>query len=213
VLLSLLDPDFEASLIRSRADLGDDDVCSAHALARALEIGVAYYPQQVLRGLDAKLFHPRGRGRPPEIALRRGLTPRRRPWNIAHEIAESHLISRGYRRSDAEAAADGIAAALMMPRRPFLQAAAEHRHELVALSDDFAVEETAAALRLAEVGAVDATAVVAPTRVYARSFGAFVMPPEPELRRIARSDAPFPGLRKVRFEDQPRRIALIAEAG
>lgn len=208
-----LDPDFEASLIRARAELGEEQVCSAHAIARALEIGIAYYPQHILRGLDAKLFHPRGRGQPPEIALRRGLTPRRRAWNILHEIAEEHLLERGYRRADVEHAADAVAAALSMPRRSFREAAAEHRLELVALSDDFAVDETAAALRLAEVGVVEAAAVIAPTRVYARSFGSFVLPHEHELRRLATARVPLPGVRKVQLVDAPRRIAVIAETG
>jgi hypothetical protein len=213
VLDYCLDPEVEAQLIRRAAGLDDEDVCSMHAIATALQIGIGYYPQHVLRGLDAKLFHPRGLGQPPEIALRRGLAPRRRAWWIAHEVAERHLLERGYRKEDAERAANAVAAALMMPSTAFRVAAAEHDFELVALSDDFAVDETAAALRLAEVGAVDAAAIVGPTRVYARTFGSFVIPAEPELRRLARSELLLPGLRKVRLTDQPRRVALIAAAG
>lgn len=202
------DAEAEATTIRASIGLDDHDVVSAFDLARELQIGVAYYPSHVLRGRDSLLFHPRGRNGPPEIALRRGLTPLRRAWWIAHEISERHLLACGFQGHDVERVADRIAAALLMPRRAFRSAAAEHGDALRDLAEDFACEQTAAVLRLAEVGAVDVAAVVAPTKVYVRSNESFALPDEASLRRLARTG--MAGFRKLAIDDCSRRFALIA---
>lgn len=209
-----VDAEGEAGAIRSAAGVDRDDVVSVLDLAKKLSVGVAFYPQNLLRGLDARVFWPRGRGHPPEIALRRGLTLRRRAWCIAHELAELQLARSQYDRGDVEIVANAAAAALIMPRGPFRAAVQEHGFSLPELAADFACEETAAALRLGEVGVVAAVAVICPTRVHVRaSNDEFVFPSEKELRRLARLAGPSGVVaHRLQVGDRPRRVALLLEA-
>jgi len=204
----MLDPDAEATAIAQRAKLEPNEPHSVIALALGLELGVAYYPHTVLRGLNSLLFWPRGRSARPEIALRRGLTPKTRTWCIAHEIAEDHLGVLDYRAPDVEQQANAIAAALLMPRLCFREQVRDWGQNLPELADQFATTETAVALRLAEVRAVDVCAVVTPATVYVRAPEEFVLPAPAELRRLARTG--HPGLRKIAVTDDRRRVALIA---
>lgn len=208
----MIDPNAERLSIIQRADLNPDQVYSALRIAKALNLGVAFYPQHVLRGLDALRFFPRGRAHPPEVALRRGLTPIRRAWCILHEIAEDHLERIGYREPDVELQANSIAACLQMPQRIFQLQARDVGHDLPDLATQFASTQTAVALRLAEVGEFEASVVVTPHKVYARGQEGFVMPSASELRAIARRGGGFPGLRKVAITDARGRAALFAAA-
>ena len=204
----MIDPDLEARLILRSAGLEEGEAHAAEAVAAALEISTKVYPSRVLRGDDAVLFWPRGRAAPPEIALRRGMTPERAAWCVAHELAEHRLGVMGYVGEDREQLADAIAAALLMPRESYQRAATELGDCPIALAGEYATEQTAAALRLAEVGRVEAAMVVSSTRVYARSSGTFEADEE-HVRRLASGRATMPGVRSVRLTDA-RRVAVLA---
>jgi hypothetical protein len=195
-----------ARSIRETAGFALFDAPSALELAHGL--GLRVLRAGWLRSEDSAAIHPSATGIPTAIALRHGLSPLRSAWCIAHEVAEIDLVTVGYRGEDVEAVAEALAAALLMPQRLFRLAVAELGADVQELAQAFAVPETAAALRLAEVGAVDAAAVVTPRRVHVRSSDSFVLPAELELRAIARGG--HPGLRKVRLLDDPRRVALLA---
>lgn len=181
-----------------------DDVPGSLRLAHGLGVRVVW---RDLRIAEAAAVDPLPSGIPTTIALRPGLEPVRAAWNIAHELAEIDLATVRYQGEDVERVAEALAAALLMPRPAFRRVAGTMNvHEL---AQAFGVAETAAALRLAEVGCVEAVAVVTPQTVHVRTDGEFALPPAFELRRIARVGA-HPGLRKVALRDQPRRVALVA---
>lgn len=196
-----------ARAIIETAGYGLDEAPGALALARGLGVQVALVDW--LRGEDSAAWDPAPSGIPRAIALRHGLSPLARAWRIAHELAEIDLRTCNYRDEDIEAAAESLAAAVLMPRAAFRAAVAEIGEDIAALAGAFAVPETAAALRLAEVGAIEAAAVVTPRIVHVRrSDEAIVMPSERELRYLARTAAP--GLRRLPLTDQRDRIALLA---
>lgn len=181
-----------------------DDVPGAVRLAQGLGVRVVW---RELGLCEAAAVDPTPSGIPTTIALRPGLSPVRAAWCIAHELAEIDLATVGYQGEDVERVAEALAAALLMPRPAVRRVAGTMNvHELARA---FGVPETAAALRLAEVGHVEAVAVVTPQTVHVRTDGEFALPPAFELRRIARVGA-HPGLRKVPLRDQPRRVALVA---
>lgn len=179
------------------------------ALAIAHGLGLRVVRLDWLKEEAASIL-PDARGIPTTIGLRHGLDPIRTAWCIVHEVAEIDMITVGYHGEDVEACAEALAAALLMGRVVFQQAVGELGTNLVELGRAFAVPETAVALRLAEVGSVDAAAVVTPQRVHVRlASEEFVMPGEHELRSFSRRG--HPGLRKVALRDQPKRVALFAE--
>jgi hypothetical protein len=181
-----------------------DETPGALRLAQALGVRVVW---RDLKIAEAAAVDPLPSGIPTTIVLRQGLGAVRAAWLIAHDLAEIDLATVRYQGEDIERVAEALAAALLMPRPAFQRVAGTMNvHELAAA---FAVPETAAALRLAEVGHVDAVAVVTPQTVHVRTDGQFVLPPARELRRIARIGA-HPGLRKVQLRDQPQRVALVA---
>jgi hypothetical protein len=180
------------------------------ALAIAQGLGLQVVRADWLRGSDSTTSRPSASGIPTAIEVRCGLSPMRAAWCIAHEVAEIDLITVGYRGEDVEAVAETLAAALLMPRPLYQRATRELGDQVRELARAFAVPETSAALRLAEVGAVEAAAVVTPAKVYARAPGEFVLPTTAELRRLARGHAAIPGVRRVSIEDAPHRVALVA---
>lgn len=195
--------------ILETAGFGWDERPGALAIAHGL--GLRVVRVDWLRGQDAVSFLPDVHGIPTTIGLRHGLDPIRAAWCVAHEVGEIDMITVGYKGEDVEACAEAIAATLLMGRVAFRRAASEVGPDLVELGRVFAVPETAVALRLAEVGSVDAAAVVTPQRVHVRlATEEFVMPDAQQLRALARGH--HPGLRAVRIGDQPKRVALFADA-
>lgn len=186
------------------AGFDPDDTPGALAIAAGLGVRVVWLR---MGGVDAAAIAPLASGIPSTIALRPGLHPVRAAWCIAHELGEIDLRTVDYRGEDVEQVAEAIAARLLMPRRAFrADAATMSVHEL---AEAYSVPETAAALRLAEVGSVDCVAVVTPQRIHVRAEREFAMPPPADLRRIARVGG-FPEVRRIQLQDQPRRIALVA---
>lgn len=137
---------------------------------------------------DACSFRSSGRW---TIRIRAGLSFVRQRWALLHELAEIHLDHVGYDGPDVEAAAEHLTAALAMPTIAFVRETWEARMDLIALAERFAVTQTAAALRLAEVAIVAGAAVVHPAFVY---------------RRGAPADANPSALQRA-VTDAPRRVA------
>jgi len=203
------DVECEARVLRQRGGFSEDDVPGGVALAESLgyEIRTRLDPR-LLRGRDSLVFWPHGKTNPPAIALRSGLSEERLHWWCAHEVFEARLHELDYRGENIERVADAGAAALLMPRLAFREAASEHREDIVSLAADFLCSQTAATLRLAETRCADASVVVAPTRLYVSVLDGFVLPPEPALRRAAREG--MPGMRKTVLTDARKRVALVA---
>jgi hypothetical protein len=137
------------------------------------------------------------------IYVRRGIDKKRRAWAIAHELAEWALRTTIDQRI--EELAHSIAAAILAPRGVVVSLYRQPR-DIAHLARACSVTETCAALRVGEV--VDPTAVLTPTIARVRAPREFVWPAEPQLRRMARSDAP--GLARIKLKDGPNRVALIA---
>lgn len=143
------------------------------------------------------------------IYIRRRLTPERRAFVIAHELAEWWLKVRvGYQGEDVEAAANYVAAAVLAPRHAFRLAVEDLGSDFPRLAEAFRVTETHAALREAELARLP-RAVVSPALVRVRGPEEWVWPAESVVRRWARGAAP--GLRKTRLTDDPRRVVLDAD--
>ncbi len=144
------------------------------------------------------------------IYLRRGLSDERCAFALCHELAEWWLrVRERYEGEDVERAANGIAAAIMAPRRAFVRSLRAHGHDFAELAADFRTTETHVALREAELARMP-RAVVSPAFVRVRGPEEWVWPDETVLRCWARSVAP--GLKKVRLTDDPRRIVLDVES-
>jgi Zn-dependent peptidase ImmA (M78 family) len=200
----VLDVEAAALEIRARANLASEDLPGSVDLARALGVTVRHVDPKLLRGSDACSIRLRGR---PEIFVARKMSDEKLHWLVAHEISEIYLADIGYREPDVELQADGIAARLVMPTPMYRVAVEEHGLALAALASDFLVDQTAAAIRLAEVEAVDLAVVVTPERVYARAPGAWPLPSEPEIRRG--SLVKVPGMKPIRLTDAKRRVAFV----
>lgn len=89
----------------------------------------------------------------PKILVRPklGAQPWRIAWGVAHELGELILGRAGYRESNVEQVANGLAAALLMPRAEFSAAYAAHGFDLATLAGEFCAPQGAAALRIGEV--------------------------------------------------------------
>lgn len=142
----------------------------------------------------------------PRVYIRQRLSPVRKRWAICHELAEWWLWREGVRDSGIENAADGIAAALLLPRLAFLRAQREVGPKYHQIAGWFDVTESCAALRSGEVTG-EPLALVAPTRVRIRGAD-FVWGSEEQIRALARK--PNPWVHRARLSDDRRRLALTA---
>lgn len=143
------------------------------------------------------------------IYVRRGLSPERRSFAIAHELAEWWLrVRERYDGSNVEEAANYVAAAILSPRRAFRLAREHLGPDFAALAKTFRVTETHVALREAELAQMP-RAVVSPALVRLRGPQEWVWPDETVVRRWARGTVR--GVRKVRLTDDPRRVVLDAD--
>lgn len=127
------------------------------ALAVAERMGVAVMAVDQLPVGDGASAIVRGRW---QVMVRRELSPARRRWAIAHELAEIHLARLGVSVADLELLAERVAAGIVMPRHAYAKSARRESACFVRLSQAFMATQTAAVLRLAEVGAVRGAAVV-----------------------------------------------------
>lgn len=138
------------------------------------------------------------------LYLRRGLSPERARWAIAHELGHWALGVDSSSREN-EDNCDALAAALVAPRAAFRAALRECGDRYHKLAVWFQTTESCAALRLGEVTG-DPLALIAPARVRVRG-SEFVWPGEAELRQLAAKPR-VPGVRKARLRDDQRRVAM-----
>ncbi len=141
------------------------------------------------------------------IQLRPGMSPRRRRYVLAHELAERHLVLHCYEREDVERLADGIAAAIVLPRRAVQDAVRGVGRHLLELSELLGASQSVVALRLGEVTG-SPLALVTPRHVHVRGEE-FGWPDEEGLRRLARGALPAE-LERVEVTDAVRRVVLRA---
>lgn len=200
----MLDVEAEAVEVRTRANLSSDDLPGSVDLAKALGITVRRVDARLIRGSDACSIRLHGR---PEIFVAKNLSGVELHWVVAHEVSELHLAEIGYAEPDVELQADALAAALVMPRPIYRVAIEEHGLRPAALARDFLVDQTAAAIRLAEVEAVGMAVVVTPDRVYTRTPDAWPLPDEGAIRRGTL--VKIPGVQPIRLTDAHRRIAFV----
>lgn len=167
--------------------------------------------QRLVGGAPADLGHHDGRA---IFILRSRQSREDFRWNLLHEFAEHHLKHRlHYRDEDIEEQAQALTAALVMPRAEFRRVLWSNGGKFPAVAGHFFATETAVALRMGEVGAASAVAVVAPTHVRVRAREEFALPGEVELRRLANARRLPRGLARVVLSDDKRRRALLAETG
>lgn len=177
----------------------------ARLVAAHLGSGAVEFAPATLRG-DGALVRVYDDWR---IYVRRGLSPERRAFAIAHELAEWWLrVREKYDGEDVEHCANYVAAAILSPRRAFRLAVEAYGRSFPELAHAFRVTETLIALREAEIDRRPRV-VVSPALVRVRGPDGWVWPDESTLRRWARG--PAPGLRKVRLTDDPKRIVLDAD--
>ncbi len=146
-------------------------------------------------------------GRVWRIYLRTQISAESARFAVAHEIGEWWLRQRGNRERDAEDVADCFGAALVAPRRRvvcIIRGGATIAH----LAAEIRAAESLAALRVGEVTG-EPTALVS-QRVRVRG-DEWTWPPESDLRRAVRGDAPR-GLVKVPLAERGR-VLLKREVG
>lgn len=204
-----IDPDAEARAILESCDMDDGERPHAMRLALRLTGGrvVLVEPAEVW-GLGETVLGVDGQH---EILVSAAASGPVRDWVLAHEVGHVQLQRLGFSGTyrETEDAADAIAAALLMPRRAFAQAARLHGlRGFVSLASDFSVTQTAAALRVGEVAGVP-VAVVAPTHLRVRGPESWAWGSEEDLRRLARAGRP--GLHRTALTDDVRRVALVAD--
>jgi len=145
----------------------------------------------------------------PRIYYRSSLAPQRADFVVAHELAHWALGTRLTEdENDIESACDALAAALIAPRRAFLDAVRAYGTRLPRLARAFQTTESLTALRLGETTG-EPLALVAPRSVRVRG-AMYSWPGESQLRALAAARRSGPGLRNTRLRDDPRRTVLRA---
>lgn len=141
------------------------------------------------------------------IVIRRGTSPQRANFLVGQMLGRLALKEEiGVESLEQERA---VAAWLVAPPEPFCRRLHAVGVDLQALAAPFAITQTCAALRAAEVEQIDA-AVTTPDTVHRRGK-LFSWLPDEGLRELAAK----PGLRNVRrraVSDEPGRVALFSRA-
>lgn len=176
----------------ARALLGPGSVCSVHA--RALPGDGCF---SVVNGA-------------PRIYVRQGLSIVRRKWAVCHELAEWWLWKEGVREEAVEGYANGVAAALLAPRRAFQVALRECGDSYHKLAQWFGSTESCAVLRWGEV-TQEPTVLITPMTIRTRGDD-WGWPSEPQIRELS-TGRRLTGIRKARLTDDARRVALTRQVG
>lgn len=145
----------------------------------------------------------------PTIFLSSRVPTARRPFLIAHEIAEWAAQQLGIVDADIERFCDAAAAAIMAPRPAMRALLRRVGDDYAAIARALVSTETCAALRVGEVTGRH-LAVVAPTAVRVRGLGEWVWGSEEALRRLARAAELPENIDRVALGDEPRRWVLRA---
>lgn len=174
------------------------------AVAEGLGIEVRPMPESAARH-DAALCRV---GEAWRLYVRRTAPTDWQRFCVAHELAEWWLQQSGYCGQCAEALADRLGAAILVPR-PRMAAVARRGLQLLELARVLRAPESLVALRVAEVVGTP-TALVSPGGVRVR--GDTWPWPDPEaLRRLASPQAHAPdGVRRIRLRPGLERVALVA---
>lgn len=184
------------------ADMDPDDLNAPVDIARSPKVlgphGIIVAPMTIQNGALVRLNGVQ------KIALRRGLTPIKIRWVVAHELGHWWLAREGYRGEDEEEYADRIAASILMPKRHFARTFHRHDGNVAIVSDEYAVSQTSAWLRVGEVRH-EALAVVRPGKVRVR--GEWRNVTEDMLAKWARTTPPKTVV-KVPITDADRRVVL-----
>jgi hypothetical protein len=136
------------------------------------------------------------------VFLRADLPASKRAFTLLHEIGHWAI---GAEASEEEC--DALAAAMLAPRKAFLDALRTDGRGLARLAQRFATSESCVALRLGEATGKP-LALVTPTSVRLRG-ASHDWPNERRLRELAERRRPM-GLRKCRLLDEPGRTMLVA---
>ncbi len=184
------------------AGLDPDKAASSLELTRGLGLGAPRF------GARIKAVGVLARVRQEWIPfVRTGTSPAKARFVVGHEIAHWWLEERCGARGGArtEARCDALGAFLAVPRAVFLRARQAHGDDVRAIAEELKTTQSIALLRLGETTGRPSAVV--------RSMGAIVRGeplrwPSLELASVRR--ARFPGLRKVRIDDEARRLGLVA---
>lgn len=195
-----MDAEGTASWIYERAQADEANPPDPLRLAKRLGIGVEVAPRRGLWG-DATLTLVRGK---PVLWTTRGTPVVRLRFAVAHELAE--WAHRERQEETIEDLCNATAAAIIAPRRLFLEALGAIGDDLPALARVFRTTESCVALRLGETTA-QPVALVSPALVRLRG-DEWGWPATDEIRRLARAKAVPAALRIVRLRDDPRRSLL-----
>lgn len=153
---------------------------------------------------EAALLYEWGR---PRIYVRKRITPARRNFAVAHEIAEWALDCEGYREDDRELFANAIAAGIVAPREAFLPLFRDYGFDLATLAAQFNAPEGLIALR---VGETTETAVALVTGAKVRRRDPHnQLPSDRELASLVRQALdPWYPLHFDRLADAPGSVAV-----
>lgn len=194
------DAEGTASWIYEKAGASEADPPDPLTLARRLGIKVEVAPRRGLWG-DATMTRVRGRA---VLWTTRGTPPVRLRFAVAHELAE---WAHGERREETiEELCNATAAAIIAPRRLFLEALSYLGDDLPALARTFKTTETCVGLRLGETTA-EPIALVSPKLVRLRGDD-WGWPGEEEIRRLSRANRAQSLIRVVPLRDDPQRRLL-----
>jgi hypothetical protein len=195
----------DAAFLLHEAGFGPDDVPHPIHIAAGLGFTVESVRPALMHGCG-ELDGTRN------ILVRKGMAPTAFAFTIAHEVAEWHVLRRGYvlPLEAKELRCDSIAAALIAPWTPFHQMATKLGPDFAELAYQFSISETCSALRYGEVVG-SPLAAISPKAVRVRGVPWGWPHSEYAMRLLAADSHPYPGLRKTVLADT-RRVVLLAEA-
>lgn len=160
-----------------------------------------------LVGIQARTFVLNGARK---IAVNKRIPFPYQQHRVGHELGHIVFDELGYLDDDIESACDLFGACVMAPRPAVVAMLHAFGRDHQAMADEVGSTQTLAALRIAETLGIP-RAVVTPERIYARGPDEFVWCSEEELRRLARSARPGPGIVLAKLTDDPRRRVLDVE--
>jgi hypothetical protein len=143
------------------------------------------------------------------IYVHRGIPLARLRFDVGHELGHWWYRRCGYSGEDIELRCDALGAALVAPM-PLFRSVRKRISTVVQVARAIGSTQSLALLRDGEVLGTP-VALVQDRRVLVRGHE-WGWPTEPELRRLASSRSPGPGLRKVTIRDEPNRVGVMVAA-
>ena len=140
-----------------------------------------------------------------KIFLRKGLSPERARFAVAHELAH-YVLGIGSNDPRGERACDAFAAKLIAPARAYQKAIESIGDRYGVLAKWFTTSESCVALRLGEV---TGTPLALVTTAEVRLRGSFYSWGEASDVRSLAARRHIPGIKKAKLHDQSSRITLM----